>query len=110
MPDNLNPTFITDIVVDYFFEEEQTFKIEVYDSDDTKTDNLKNQEFIGHVEFVLGNVVCGKDQSVTKPLETTKKGGKQKPTVTIKAEEKREDQGKQIVKMDLSVSGFKPTK
>ena len=32
--DNLNPEFIKKIQVDYHFEEQEKFKVEVYDSDD----------------------------------------------------------------------------
>ena len=32
--DNLNPEFIKKIFVDYHFEEQEKFKVEVYDSDD----------------------------------------------------------------------------
>ena len=32
--DNLNPKFVTSFTVDYYFEERQKFKVEVYDMDD----------------------------------------------------------------------------
>jgi len=32
--DNLNPRFVTNFPVDYFFEETQTFLVEAYDMDD----------------------------------------------------------------------------
>ena len=32
--DNLNPQFVKKILVDYHFEEQEFFKVEVYDSDD----------------------------------------------------------------------------
>lgn len=32
--DNLNPEFVKKIPVDYHFEEQEKFKVEVYDSDD----------------------------------------------------------------------------
>lgn len=39
--DNLNPKFVTSFTIDYFFEEKQKFKIEVYDMDDfSKTATL----------------------------------------------------------------------
>ena len=52
--DNLNPEFVTNLQVDYFFEENQKFLIEVYDADDHKDlMNLKKQELIGSHEFTL---------------------------------------------------------
>ena len=39
--DNLNPIFVTNVEVDYFFEDVQTFLAEGYDMDDnTQADNL----------------------------------------------------------------------
>lgn len=32
--DNLDPKFVTSFTVEYFFEERQKFKVEVYDMDD----------------------------------------------------------------------------
>ena len=67
--DNLNPEFIKEIVVDYYFEMEQRFSVEVYDVDDANNvNNLRNQDYIGHYEFVLGSVVCAMNQCVTAPL------------------------------------------
>ena len=94
--DNLNPEFIKEIVVDYYFEMEQRFIVEVYDVDDANNvNNLKNQEFIGHYEFVLGSLVSSRNQCVTGSIKNSIKGKKNmNSTVTIHADEKREDQGK----------------
>jgi len=44
IPDNLNPEFVKTIEVDFFFEEQHLFLLEVYDCDDATTMNdLKNQ-------------------------------------------------------------------
>ena len=60
--DNLNPSFVTNFSVDYYFEEQQTFVIEAYDmDDDTKAENLSAQEYIGNLEFQLHQVVTAKD-------------------------------------------------
>ena len=45
--DNHNPDWENDIIVDYFFEEEQKFRIEIYDKERSK--NLNS--FIGKLEF-----------------------------------------------------------
>ena len=50
--DTLNPSFVTNFNVDFFFEETQTFLIEAYDMDDnTQPENLGAQEYIGNLEF-----------------------------------------------------------
>ena len=38
--DNLNPEFVKPIEVDFFFEEEQTLRFDVYDQDDATNDKL----------------------------------------------------------------------
>ena len=46
--DNLNPVWVKNIDVNYFFENQQKFILQVYDADDlTKINDLKSQEFIG---------------------------------------------------------------
>ena len=40
--DNLNPVFVTTINMDYFFEEQQQLRVDVYDADDaTNLNNLR---------------------------------------------------------------------
>ena len=63
--DNLNPDFVKSFTVDYFFEEQQNIKFEVYDSDDPNSRNLSSHDFIGRVVTTLGSIVgenCGKFQ------------------------------------------------
>ena len=46
--DNLNPEWVKNIDVNYYFENQQKFILQVYDADDmTKINDLKKQEFIG---------------------------------------------------------------
>ena len=49
--DNLNPEFVTKTMVDFHFEQQEVFKVEVYDSDDDKAKNLNAHDFIGALEF-----------------------------------------------------------
>lgn len=49
--DNLNPEFVTKTMVDFHFEQQEVFKVEVYDSDDDKAKNLAAHDFIGALEF-----------------------------------------------------------
>lgn len=32
--DNLNPSFVTTVNIDYFFEQQQNIKLDIYDADD----------------------------------------------------------------------------
>ena len=60
--DNLNPEWVTKILVDYHFEQQEKFKICVYDSDDNKNlQNLQLHDFIGELEFALHEVVTSRD-------------------------------------------------
>jgi hypothetical protein len=55
--------------VEYHFEQQERFKIEVYDADDDKNlNNLANQEFLGGLEFQLHEVVTCIDQTLKKAL------------------------------------------
>ena len=38
-------------MVDFHFEQQEVFKVEVYDSDDDKAKNLAAHDFIGALEF-----------------------------------------------------------
>lgn len=53
---NHNPKFVTPFTVDYFFEEIQKVKIEVYDLDNA-TRKLTDDDFLGKVECNLAQVI-----------------------------------------------------
>ena len=58
IPDNLNPVFVTALEVDFYFEENQNFMVEVYDADDHNDFmNLEKQELVGQFEFTLHKIV-----------------------------------------------------
>jgi copine 5/8/9 len=54
--DNLNPDFVKKFVMDYFFEESQKLKFELYDVDSESPD-LRKHDFLGSMECTLGEVV-----------------------------------------------------
>jgi len=67
--DNLNPRWVQKITVDYHFEQQERFKVQVFDSDDDKNlQSLPSHDFIGEIEFQLHEIVTTRDQSLTKPL------------------------------------------
>jgi len=59
--DNLNPEFVTKILVDFHFEQQEVFKVEVYDSDDDQAKSLSAHDFIGRLEFQMHEVVTSRD-------------------------------------------------
>ncbi|XP_065898751.1 copine-9-like [Dysidea avara] len=69
--DNLDPKFAKTFVLDYHFEEVQTFRVAVYDADDQRhLDDLSKQEFIGEAEFKLADVVTA-GKVLTKTLASS---------------------------------------
>ncbi|CAG5118026.1 unnamed protein product, partial [Candidula unifasciata] len=64
---DLNPEFAKKFVIDYFFEEAQRLRFEVYDID-SQSRNLKDHDFIGFVELTLGEIVGTTGGAVLKRL------------------------------------------
>eukprot|EP00112_Aurelia_sp_Birch-Aquarium-sp1_P009496 Seg2080.8 transcript_id=Seg2080.8/GoldUCD/mRNA.D3Y31 product=Copine-8 protein_id=Seg2080.8/GoldUCD/D3Y31 len=54
--DNLNPDFAKSFVMDYYFEEVQKLRFEVYDIDNA-SQKLSKQDFIGFAELNLGAIL-----------------------------------------------------
>jgi len=79
--DNLNPVWQKKIVLDYNFEERQTLKFNVYDSDSSTT-SLDDHDFLGSVECSLGEVVAAQSKGFSKQLSNGKGA-----TIYITAEE-----------------------
>ena len=62
IPNNLAPTWVNTILVDYFFEEAQQFVAEIYDADSAKSlEDLKKHDYIGSLEFKLSQVISGRN-------------------------------------------------
>ena len=106
IPDNLNPKWVVSIKVDYFFEKQQNFKLEIYDADDANNlQNLAKHDFVGRAEFTLQKVVTGRNQEFT----TTLTGGarSQGASVKIMGEEMKPDHAKNIAvfSMNLEMDG-----
>eukprot|EP00761_Pharyngomonas_kirbyi_P012799 gb/GECH01012826.1/.p1 GENE.gb/GECH01012826.1/~~gb/GECH01012826.1/.p1 ORF type:complete len:510 (+),score=125.33 gb/GECH01012826.1/:1-1530(+) len=56
LKDEPNPKFSKSFTVDYFFEETQTLRFELYDIDSSSSE-LRQQDFIGAAEVVLAEIV-----------------------------------------------------
>lgn len=79
--DNLNPDFVKKFVINYFFEESQKLKFELYDVDSSSA-RLSDHDFLGRLECTLGEIVAS--GSIDKPLQgPTRNNGK----IMIRVEE-----------------------
>ena len=66
--DCLNPVWAKQFVVDYFFEQQQVLKVEIYDKDENCA-KLAHQDRIGKAKFTLGQVMGSPGQSATVVLK-----------------------------------------
>ncbi|XP_019713068.1 copine-3 isoform X1 [Hippocampus comes] len=80
----LCPKFAKKFVIDYYFEMVQKLKFGIYDIDN-KTVDLSDDDFLGELECTLGQVVSSK--KLTRPLVLKNKSPAGKGTITISAEE-----------------------
>ena len=88
--DNLDPSWVKCFDVQFKFEEQQTFKVVVYDVDNV--DNLRNfseHSLVGEVEFTLHEVVTARDQILAKNISRQKKDA----MIEIYGEEVQQDIG-----------------
>ncbi|XP_051837608.1 copine-9 isoform X2 [Antechinus flavipes] len=79
----LNPDFLRKFVLDYFFEEKQNLRFDVYNVD-SKT-NISKPDFLGQAFLALGEVIGGQGSRVERPL--TGIPGKKCGTILLTAEE-----------------------
>ncbi|XP_068162746.1 copine-8 [Antennarius striatus] len=80
----LNPDFVRKFILDYFFEERQNLRFDLYDVD-SKSANLSKHDFLGQVYCTLGEVVGSLGSRLEKPLGGIP--GKKCGTIIVKAEE-----------------------
>ncbi|MCI4374414.1 hypothetical protein PGIGA_G00005920 [Pangasianodon gigas] len=80
----LNPKFAKKFVIDYHFELVQKLKFGIYDIDN-KTIDLSDDDFLGELECSMGQIVSS--GKLTRPLILKNKRPAGKGTITITAEE-----------------------
>ncbi|KAF4114485.1 copine-8 isoform X1 [Onychostoma macrolepis] len=80
----LNPDFVRKFILDYFFEERQNLKFDLYDVD-SKSSNLSKHDFLGQACCTLGEVVGSLGGRMEKDLGGIP--GKKCGTIIVKAEE-----------------------
>ncbi|XP_028575549.1 copine-9 [Podarcis muralis] len=80
----LNPEFVRKFVLDYYFEEKQNLRFDVYNVD-SKTSNLPKSGFLGQAYIALGEVIGSQRGRLERPL--TGVPGKKCGTIVLFAEE-----------------------
>ncbi|XP_024138119.1 copine-8 isoform X2 [Oryzias melastigma] len=80
----LNPDFVRKFILDYFFEERQNLRLDLYDVD-SKSANLSKHDFLGQAHCTLGEIVGSLGSRLEKPLGGIP--GKKCGTIIVKAEE-----------------------
>uniref|UniRef100_A0A669QYJ9 Copine-8 n=1 Tax=Phasianus colchicus TaxID=9054 RepID=A0A669QYJ9_PHACC len=81
---SLNPDFVRKFVLDYFFEEKQNLRFDLYDVD-SKSPDLSKHDFLGQAFCTLGEIVGSSGSRLEKPL--TGIPGKKCGTIILLAEE-----------------------
>uniref|UniRef100_A0AAY4B5N9 Copine-7 n=1 Tax=Denticeps clupeoides TaxID=299321 RepID=A0AAY4B5N9_9TELE len=82
---NLHPVFAKVFMLDYYFEEVQKLRFEVYDIHGTHSIGTRDDDFLGGVECTLGQIVAQKKMVKPLLLKYGKYAGKS--TITVHAEE-----------------------
>merc|ERR1719474_625005 len=70
--DNNDPEFTKQIHIDYHFEEVQILRLDVYDADSKNINKLSDHDYIGHCEFVLGDLVTSDGCKLAMKLKDRK--------------------------------------
>uniref|UniRef100_A0AAV2M527 C2 domain-containing protein n=1 Tax=Knipowitschia caucasica TaxID=637954 RepID=A0AAV2M527_KNICA len=63
----LNPDFVRKYIMDYFFEEKQNLRFDLYDVD-SKSPDLSKHDFLGQMFCTLGEIVGSPASRLEKPL------------------------------------------
>uniref|UniRef100_A0A8C2I787 Copine Va n=1 Tax=Cyprinus carpio TaxID=7962 RepID=A0A8C2I787_CYPCA len=70
----LNPDFVRKYILDYFFEEKQNLRFDIYDID-SKSPDLAKHDFLGQTFCTLGEIVGSPGSHLEKPLGTNSEYG-----------------------------------
>lgn len=81
----LNPDFVRKFVLDYFFEEKQNLRFDVFNVDSRSCNISKHKDFLGQSFCTLGEVIGSQRSKLEKPL--TGIPGKKCGTIILSAEE-----------------------
>ncbi|XP_069062241.1 copine-9 [Pleurodeles waltl] len=81
----LNPDFVRKFVLDYFFEEKQNLRFDVFNVDSRSCNISKHKDFLGQMFCTLGEVIGSHRSRLEKPLGGIP--GKKCGTIILSAEE-----------------------
>ncbi|XP_053576945.1 copine-9 [Bombina bombina] len=81
----LSPDFVRKFVLDYFFEEKQNLRFDVFNVDSRSCNISKHKDFLGQMFCTLGEVIGSQRSRLEKPL--TGIPGKKCGTIILSAEE-----------------------
>merc|ERR1712038_901649 len=105
--DNLNPEFTKKFVVDYYFEEVQPIKFEVYDIDNEAAKDLSSQDFLGQIEMTLAEAAQGE---VKRPLLGKTNTGRSHGNIIISSEELNAESANTIFHIKANATHVKKQK
>ncbi|XP_029286848.1 copine-1 isoform X2 [Cottoperca gobio] len=88
-----SPSFSQRLKLDYHFENVQNLKLGVYDIDNSSSD-LSDDDYLGGLEITLGQIVSSK--TVTRPLQVKKGKPAGKGSITVTAEEIKDNRAIQL--------------
>ncbi|KAL5014050.1 hypothetical protein ScPMuIL_008320 [Solemya velum] len=74
--DNLNPEFVKKFTINYFFEESQKLRFDIYDVD-APTSRLDAHDFLGRYECTLGEIVAAPTGQLEKNFSSEGRGDEQ---------------------------------
>lgn len=83
LKDTLNPDFAKKFILDYYFEELQKLRFQVYDVDSPNAP-LDQQDYLGSMECTLGEIVGSAGSKIDKPLQGA---GRNAGRIVVRAEE-----------------------
>ena len=88
--DCLDPKWVKNLEVQYYFEKREYFKVVIYDLDDNKNlNNYEGNDLIGSVEFCIHDIVTAPNQTLEKTIECDLRPPGQSGTIKMIADEKK---------------------
>jgi len=87
---NLNPSFVKAIRIQYFFQVTQFVRFVIYDSDDGEKSKEKKSDYLGALESPLGSILACTSGTFTQPLQYLLNPKIKAGSITVVAQEVRD--------------------
>eukprot|EP00484_Ammonia_sp_Unknown_P019032 CAMPEP_0197029822 /NCGR_PEP_ID=MMETSP1384-20130603/9187_1 /TAXON_ID=29189 /ORGANISM="Ammonia sp." /LENGTH=636 /DNA_ID=CAMNT_0042459059 /DNA_START=16 /DNA_END=1922 /DNA_ORIENTATION=- len=107
--DNPNPDFSNDIRINYMFEQIQHVRLDIWDANEQQTKDLSKHDYIGYVDFVVGDLVTSSGQKLAIAIKD--KGGRplkkvngMQPIAIVRAQEV--DENYDEVEFEFAATGL----